>query len=111
MKQRVDISYMLFLAVTATVGSFLFGYDTAVISGTVELVTARFGPDNLHQGWYMGCVLAGSIAGIRCAGIPSDRMGCRRTMPVSAILLRCRRRAGAEDIGRTLEEIERYWTR
>ena len=36
MKRRGNISYMLFLAVTAAVGGLLFGYDTAVISGTVE---------------------------------------------------------------------------
>ena len=69
MKQRADISYMLFLAVTAAVGGLLFGYDTAVISGTVELVTARFGLDSLQQGWYVGCALAGSVAGVLCAGV------------------------------------------
>ena len=52
MKQRADISYMLFLAVTAAVGGLLFGYDTAVISGTVELVTARFGLDSLQRGMW-----------------------------------------------------------
>lgn len=57
MKRRGNISYMLFLAVTAAVGGLLFGYDTAVISGTVELVTARFGLDSLQQGWYVGCAL------------------------------------------------------
>lgn len=77
MKQRADISYMLFLAVTAAVGGLLFGYDTAVISGTVELVTARFGLDSLQQGWYVGCALAGSIAGVLCAGVLSDRLGRR----------------------------------
>ena len=56
MKRRGNISYMLFLAVTAAVGGLLFGYDTAVISGTVELVTARFGLDSLQQGWYVGGV-------------------------------------------------------
>ena len=86
MKQRADISYMLFLAVTAAVGGLLFGYDTAVISGTVELVTARFGLDSLQQGWYVGCALAGSIAGVLCAGVLSDRLGRRRTMLVSAVL-------------------------
>jgi len=53
MKRRGNISYMLFLAVTAAVGGLLFGYDTAVIFGTVELVTARFGLDSLQQGWYV----------------------------------------------------------
>jgi len=86
MKRRGNISYMLFLAVTAAVGGLLFGYDTAVISGTVELVTARFGLDSLQQGWYVGCALAGSIAGVLCAGVLSDRLGRRRTMLVSAVL-------------------------
>lgn len=54
MKRRGNISYMLFLAVTAAVGGLLFGYDTAVISGTVELVTARFGLDSLQQGGMWG---------------------------------------------------------
>ena len=39
MKRRGNISYMLFLAVTAAVGGLLFGYDTAVIFGTVEPVS------------------------------------------------------------------------
>ena len=86
MKRRGNISYMLFLAVTAAVGGLLFGYDTAVISGPVELVTARFGLDSLQQGWYVGCALAGSIAGVLCAGVLSDRLGRRRTMLVSAVL-------------------------
>ena len=78
MKRRGNISYMLFLAVTAAVGGLLFGYDTAVISGTVELVTARFGLDSLQQGWYVGCVLAGSIAGV----LPSSRSRLRSFPPV-----------------------------
>ena len=86
MKRRGNISYMLFLAVTAAVGGLLFGYDTAVISGTVELVTARFGLDSLQQGWDVGCALAGSIAGVLCSGVLSDRLGRRRTMLVSAVL-------------------------
>lgn len=86
MKRRGNISYMLFLAVTAAVGGLLFGYDTAVISGTVELVTVRFGLDSLQQGWYVGCALAGSIAGVLCSGVLSDRLGRRRTMLVSAVL-------------------------
>ncbi len=86
MKRRGNISYMLFLAVTAAVGGLLFGYDTAVIFGTVELVTARVGLDSRQQGWYVGCALAGSIAGVLCAGVLSDRLGRRRTMLVSAVL-------------------------
>lgn len=86
MVQRNDISYLLFLAVAAAVGGILFGYDTAVISGTVEMVTTRFGLDSMQQGWYVGCALVGSIAGVLCAGVLSDRFGRKRTMLLSAVL-------------------------
>ena len=34
MKSSVNIGYVVFLSVVAALGGFLFGYDTAVISGT-----------------------------------------------------------------------------
>ena len=33
---------ILFLALTAAMAGFLFGFDTAVISGTIELVRLQF---------------------------------------------------------------------
>jgi len=38
----------------AALGGFLFGYDTAVISGTIAQVTQLFQLDALQQGWYVG---------------------------------------------------------
>ena len=35
MKSSVNIGYVVFLSVVAALGGFLFGYDTAVISGTI----------------------------------------------------------------------------
>ena len=35
MKSSVNIGYVVFLSVVAALGGFLFGYDTAVISGTM----------------------------------------------------------------------------
>ena len=67
-------------------GGFLFGYDTAVISGTIAQVTEQFGLDALQQGWYVGCALIGSIIGVLFAGILSDKFGRKSTMILSAIL-------------------------
>ena len=40
MKSKVNFSYLIFLSVVAALGGFLFGYDAAVISGTISQVTA-----------------------------------------------------------------------
>ncbi|MDD4632577.1 MAG: MFS transporter, partial [Proteiniphilum sp.] len=37
-----NIRYVTFLSVVAALGGFLFGYDTAVISGTVSQVSSQF---------------------------------------------------------------------
>ena len=70
----------------AALGGFLFGYDTAVISGTIAQVTQLFQLDALQQGWYVGCALVGSIIGVLFAGILSDKLGRKLTMVISAIL-------------------------
>lgn len=79
-------SYVIFLSVVAALGGFLFGYDTAVISGTVSQVTGQFGLTTLQSGWYVGCALVGSIIGVIFAGALSDYIGRKKTMLLSAIL-------------------------
>lgn len=79
-------SYVLFLSVVAAIGGILYGYDTAVISGTIGLVTGQFALDAMHQGWYVGCALIGSIAGVLCAGWMSDKIGRKLTMLIAATL-------------------------
>ena len=77
---------MIFLSVVAALGGFLFGYDTAVISGTTSQVTSVFGLDTLQQGWYVGCALIGSIAGVLISGLLSDKLGRKLTMILSAVM-------------------------
>ena len=86
MKSTINLGYLVFLSVVAALGGFLFGYDTAVISGTIAQVTEQFGLDALQQGWYVGCALIGSIIGVLFAGILSDKFGRKSTMILSAIL-------------------------
>ena len=78
--------YTIFLSVVAAIGGFLFGYDTAVISGTISQVSAQFGLDSIQTGWYVGCALVGSIIGVSFAGILSDHLGRKNSMFSSAVL-------------------------
>ncbi len=70
-----NMGYVVFLSAVAALGGFLFGYDTAVISGTIKGVSTQFRLDDIETGWYVGCALIGSIAGVLMAGKLSDRYG------------------------------------
>lgn len=86
MQSVVNFGYLIFLSVVAAMGGFLFGYDTAVISGTIAQVSQLFELDALQQGWYVGCALVGSIVGVLFAGILSDKFGRKLTKIISASL-------------------------
>ncbi|MBO4625314.1 MAG: sugar porter family MFS transporter [Bacteroidales bacterium] len=77
---------VLFIALVAALGGILFGYDTAVISGTTEVVKMQFGLTTGGEGWYVGCALIGSIIGVLVAGMLSDFLGRKKTMLISALL-------------------------
>ncbi|MDR1866150.1 MAG: sugar porter family MFS transporter [Bacteroidales bacterium] len=81
-----NITYMIFLSVVAALGGFLFGYDTAVISGTIKSVSAQFGMNDVQTGWYVGCALLGSIFGVTVAGRISDKFGRKPVLFVAAVL-------------------------
>ncbi len=86
MKQKNTLGYVIFMAVVAAIGGILFGYDTAVISGTTEIVKSQFALSDIKEGWYVGCALIGSIAGVLVAGSLSDYLGRKLTMLISAAL-------------------------
>lgn len=76
----------MFLAIVAAIGGILFGYDTAVISGTTEIVKNQFRLTTIAEGWYVGCALIGSILGVMTAGMMSDHLGRKKTMLISALM-------------------------
>jgi SP family arabinose:H+ symporter-like MFS transporter len=85
-EQSNQIMYVVWLSIVASLGGFLFGYDTAVISGTVDQVSAQFKLDDITKGWYVGCALAGSIGGVMVAGSLSDKFGRKIILLLSAVL-------------------------
>lgn len=78
--------YILTLSLIAAMGGFLFGYDTAVVSGTIGQVSELFDLDAMAQGWYVGCALLGSILGVTISGRLADRFGRKQVMLLAALL-------------------------
>ena len=81
-----NIGYVIFLSIVAALGGILFGYDTAVISGTTADVSTQFGLSEMSKGWYVGCALVGSIIGVAVAGLMSDYLGRKITLLIAAVL-------------------------
>lgn len=80
---------MLYLAgvcLVASLGGLLFGFDTAVISGTVERVTSQFDLGRVKQGWFTSAALLGCICGAAVAGWLGDRFGRKPNLIVAAVL-------------------------
>lgn len=53
--------------------------------GTISMVTTQFGLNVTLQGWYVGCALVGSIAGVSFAGMLSDRFGRKISLSLAAL--------------------------
>jgi len=65
-------------------GGLLFGFDTAVISGTTHALTIAYGLSPQALGITVAMALLGTIVGAMSAGIPGQRWGGRETLRVLA---------------------------
>src|ERR1700749_3317606 len=71
----------------ATIGGFMFGYDSGVINGTQEGLKSTF---NLSEAWLgitVSALLPGCAVGAFVAGRSADRFGRRRVMLAAAALV------------------------
>jgi MFS transporter, SP family, arabinose:H+ symporter len=66
-------------------GGLLFGFDTAVISGTTHSLTIAYGLSPKALGITVAMALFGTIIGAMTAGIPGQKWGGRETLRVLAI--------------------------
>ncbi|MFY9463735.1 MAG: sugar porter family MFS transporter [Sediminibacterium sp.] len=82
----INFRFLSLLTITAALGGFLFGFDTAVISGTISFVKSQYAMDSLMEGWYVSSALAGCIAGVAAMGKISTLLGRKKVMFLSAVL-------------------------
>ena len=73
-------------ALVAALGSFLFGFDTAVISGATESLRAMFHLNDNLLGFTVSSALFGTMVGALLAGRPADWWGRRRVLGLLAVL-------------------------
>ena len=78
--------YILPICLVATLGGLIFGYDTGVISGAIEPLTAKFALGGFMKGWTTGCALIGCAAGVLAVGPLSDRFGRKLAMFLAALM-------------------------
>src|SRR5580692_4081073 len=79
-------SHLLRSAIVASLGGLLFGFDTAVISGTTRELTQTFHLSSGGLGFTVFIAVVGAIFGFMLAGIPGDRFGRRDSLRVLAVL-------------------------
>ncbi len=77
---------LLRCAIVAALGGLLFGFDTAVISGTTDQLRDVFGLDGAGLGFTVASALIGTILGALLASHPADRIGRRGTLVWIAVL-------------------------
>lgn len=72
--------------VVAALGGLLFGFDTAVISGTTAALTHVYSLSPALLGTTVASALWGTVLGAMLAGIPGDRFGRRDSLRGLAVL-------------------------
>lgn len=73
-------------AVVASLGGLIFGFDTAVISGTTESLKQVFGLDDAGLGFTVTTALLGTILGALITGQPADKYGRKKVLYVIGLL-------------------------
>lgn len=77
--------YVILISCIATIGGFLFGYDSGVINGTVEGLQTTFESDSVGTGFNVASMLLGCAVGAFFAGRLADRYGRRSIMRIAAV--------------------------
>ena len=84
-KPSENRSFILFISVVATIGGFLFGFDSGVINGTVDGLQAAFQSESVGTGFNVSSMLLGCAVGAFFAGRLADKYGRRALLLVAAV--------------------------
>jgi MFS transporter, SP family, arabinose:H+ symporter len=71
---------VFYFALVVSLGGFLFGFDTAVISGAEQAIQVLWGLDVFSHGLTVSIALVGTVLGAFFGGIPSDTYGRKYTL-------------------------------
>lgn len=78
--------FIIFISLVASIGGFLFGFDSGVINGTVDGLQSAFNSDSVGTGFNIASMLLGCAVGAFFAGRLADLYGRRTLLILAAIL-------------------------
>jgi MFS family permease len=73
-------SYLFLSSIVAALGGFLFGFDTAVISGAEQAIQVIWQLNDVSHGLAVAIALYGTVMGALLGGIPADKYGRKVTL-------------------------------
>jgi len=77
---------IFFWSLSAALGGFLFGFDTAVISGVEKHLQSLWNLSAVEHGFTVSIALIGTVVGALVGGIPADTLGRRKTLLIIAVI-------------------------
>lgn len=80
------LSYPVRIALIAALGGFLFGFETAVISGAEKTIQGLWSLSSFWQGFTVASSLIGTVLGSIIAGKPAQKYGRKKTLLVIAVM-------------------------
>jgi SP family sugar:H+ symporter-like MFS transporter len=84
--QRANMGFIGAIVAVATIGGFLFGYDSGAVNGTQEGLRSAFHLGDSGLGFTVGSLLIGCFIGAFLAGRLADLFGRRSVMMLAALL-------------------------
>lgn len=73
-------------SLVVALGGFLFGFDTAVISGAEKAIQTYWSLNVFEHGLTVSIALIGTVLGALLGAIPSDKLGRKKTLFIIALL-------------------------
>lgn len=81
-----NTAFIVLISCVATLGGFLFGFDSGVINGTVDGLRTAFDSSEAALGFEVASMLLGCAVGAFLAGRLGDRLGRRSVLIIAAVL-------------------------
>lgn len=86
MGNSTGTNFAVRVSLIAALGGFLFGFETAVISGAEKTIQSLWNLSSGWQGFTVASSLIGTVIGSLIAGMPAQRYGRKKVLLVIALL-------------------------
>ena len=83
--ESANLGLITVIVAVATLGGFLFGFDSGVINGTVDGLRQAFNSDDVGTGFNVASMLLGCAVGAFVAGRLADILGRKKTLLLAAV--------------------------